>query len=245
MRALVLVRDDGRLFLAPPSTGLTRVDGLGLLDFGKLMESVGRVIPLGTREYLVRRATLDDIPHLIERKAQIVREKDAARIISLCNVGCDSTVLEAGAGSGAMSIAFLMHLTSGKLVTYEVREDFAAIARRNVERFGLADRWELRVEDVRNARGEYDAVFLDLPEPWEVMEAVQRVLRPGGALCVYLPTFNQLERAREAMEAHGFRDIKALEVIEREMVVRTGATRPTNEHMGHTAYIMRGFKALR
>ncbi len=245
MRALVLVRDDGRLFLAPPSAGLTRVDGLGVLDFGNLIECVGRTVRLGTREYLVRHATLDDIPHLIERKAQIVREKDAARIISLCNAGCDSTVLEAGAGSGAMSIAFLMHLRAGKLVTYEVREDFAAIARRNVERFGLADRWDLRVEDVRNAKGEYDAVFLDLPEPWEVMDAVQRVLQPGGVLCVYLPTFNQLERAKEAMEAHGFRDIKAIEVMEREIVVRTGATRPTNEYIGHTAYIMRGFKTIK
>ncbi len=244
MRPVVLVRDDGRLFLAPPSAGLTRVDGLGVLDFGKLRESIGEVVRLGTREYLVRYATVDDIPHLIERKAQIIREKDAARIISLCNVGCDSAVLEAGAGSGAMSIAFLMHLTSGKLVTYEVREDFASIARRNVERFGLAERWELCVEDVRNAQGEYDAVFLDLPEPWEVMDTVRKALRPGGVLCVYLPTFNQLERAKEAMEAHGFRDIKALEVIEREIVVRRGATRPTNEYIGHTAYIMRGFKAL-
>jgi tRNA (adenine57-N1/adenine58-N1)-methyltransferase catalytic subunit len=198
---------------------------------------------LGQR-YRVVRPSLADLFGSLRRGAQIVTPKDAVELLFLAGVAPGAHVAEAGAGSGALTIA-LAHAVGpqGHVTSFDRRRDFLDAARANVTRAGLVSRVTFRERDV--ARDGIDlsgvaSIVLDLPEPWAVLESARRALVSGGYVATYTPTYNQLERTVQALRSAGFDEVRALELWERALHVGDGGTRPSFEMLGHTGFLASG-----
>jgi tRNA (adenine57-N1/adenine58-N1)-methyltransferase len=193
--------------------------------------------------YLAMRPRLVDWLLAMPRGAQVVYPKDLAQIIAQADIFPGARVLEAGAGSGALSCALLRAVgAAGRLESWELREDFAGIARRNVEEFfgGPHPAWTLRVGDVAELAGNgFDRVVLDLLAPWAVLPVVAAALEPGGVFVGYVTTTTQLSELVEALRAHGgFTEPRAWESLVRDWHVEGLAVRPEHRMVAHTAFLV-------
>ncbi|MDP9240251.1 MAG: tRNA (adenine-N1)-methyltransferase [Actinomycetota bacterium] len=197
--------------------------------------------------YLALRPLLADYVLSMPRGAQVVYPKDAAQIVHMGDIFPGAHVLEAGAGSGALTCSLLRAVgADGRVVSYERRPEFADVARANVGRFfgGPHPAWELVVGDVSDAAataaaGDVDRVVLDLLAPWELLDPVAAVLKPGGVLIGYVATTTQLSRLVEALREHGsFTEPAAWESLVRQWHVVGLAVRPDHRMVGHTAFLV-------
>jgi tRNA (adenine57-N1/adenine58-N1)-methyltransferase len=182
---------------------------------------------------------------MIERRAQVIIPKDSFVIPLHLDLGCGSKVIEGGLGSGALTLVLLKAVApEGKVYSYETREDFALLAKRNISLSDDVPCWELRLADICTAKLEsgVDAVMLDIPNPWDAVDNAVSALRPGGHLGCYVPNANQLESAVKKMRAAGLSEVVAFETIQREMVVHEGGVRPSFDMLGHTGYLAFGRK---
>jgi tRNA (adenine57-N1/adenine58-N1)-methyltransferase len=202
----------------------------------------------GGQDFLALRPLLSDFVLSMPRGATVVYPKDAAQIIGLADIYPGARVLEAGAGSGALSCSLLRAVgEAGRVSSYERRPEFAAIARKNVERFfgGPHPAWELTVGDLVDSLvyapddAEVDRVVLDMLAPWECIEAVAERLIPGGVLCVYVATTTQLSRLVEDLRAaKAFTEPQAWETLVRTWHVEGLAVRPDHRMIGHTGFLV-------
>jgi tRNA (adenine57-N1/adenine58-N1)-methyltransferase catalytic subunit len=194
--------------------------------------------------YLAMRPLLADFVLSMPRGAAVVYPKDSAQIVGLGDIYPGATVLEAGAGSGALTCSLLRAVgPSGRVLSYENRADHAEIAVRNVETFysGGPDNWILRVGDVADHRPDEvaDRVVLDMLSPWAVLPHVSDALRPGGVLVGYVATTTQLSRFVEALREHGgYTEPTAWESLIRDWHVVGLAVRPEHRMIGHTAFLV-------
>jgi tRNA (adenine57-N1/adenine58-N1)-methyltransferase len=197
----------------------------------------------GGTVYLALRPLLADYVLSMPRGAQVIYPKDAAQIVALGDVFPGARVLEAGAGSGALTCSLLRAVgAGGELFSYELRPDFAAIARRNVESFfgSPPSNWSLRVGDVGDCpeRG-LDRVILDMLTPWDALDLVERALVPGGVFIGYVATTPQLSELVEALRARGcFTEPRAWESLVRDWHVDGLAVRPDHRMIAHTAFLV-------
>ena len=243
---VLLIDDRGRKHLLEAVQGMIEVRSLGVVDGTCICHSsYGDTITVGARRLLLVRPSLKDILSTIERRAQVIMPKDGFTIPHHLDIACGSKVIEGGVGSGALTIVLLRSVApEGKVYSYELREDHASVARRNVRKAGLERCWELRIADVCTAHidEEVDAVVLDMPNPWNAVENMHRALRHGGHLCCYVPNANQLESTVSSMRCCGFREVASIENLQREMLVHEGGVRPSSEMVGHTGYLAFGRK---
>lgn len=193
--------------------------------------------------YLAVRPLLADYVLSMPRGAAVVYPKDAAQIVMMGDVFPGAQVIEAGAGSGALTCSLLRAIgETGRLISYERREDFAANARSNVESFGGGPdpRWELRVgEFADNDVTDIDRVILDMLDPWSVLDAVAAALRPGGVVIGYIATVTQLSRLVEGLREQGrFTEPAAFETLVRPWHVVGLAVRPEHRMVAHTAFLV-------
>jgi len=193
--------------------------------------------------FLVLRPTYADlIPHL-PRAAQVIYPKDTGSLLIWGDVYPGATVIEGGVGAGAFTIALLRAVgPEGRVISYELREDFAIRARRNVaDFFGEAPQWELKVRDLYQGFDETDVdrLFIDLPEPGRALEVVERALRPGGVFVAYVPTTVQLKETIEALQERAdFAEIQSFEVLLRNWQVKGMSVRPVHQMVAHSAFII-------
>jgi tRNA (adenine57-N1/adenine58-N1)-methyltransferase catalytic subunit len=193
--------------------------------------------------FIVLRPTYADlIPHL-PRAAQVIYPKDTGPLLIWGDVYPGATVIEGGVGAGAFTIALLRAVgPEGRVISYEVREDFAMRARRNVaDFFGAAPQWELKVRDLYQGFDETDVdrVFIDLPEPGRTLQVAERALRPGGVFVAYVPTTVQLKETIEALQDHvDFAEIQSFEVLLRNWQVKGMSVRPVHQMVAHSAFII-------
>lgn len=198
----------------------------------------------GGAAYLAFRQLLEEFTVTMPRGAAVVYPKDAAHILVQTDIFPGARVLEAGAGSGALSMFLLRAVGStGKVFSYERREDFAKIAQRNVETFfgGPHPAWTLRVGDLvaDNAGDEVDRVILDMLAPWDCIDLVADVLVPGGMLCCYVATTTQLGRTMDTLRVHGgFTEPAAREYSARDWHAEGLAIRPGHGTSGHTGFLI-------
>jgi len=243
---VILISSDGRKHIVKASKGMIEVHGLGVVDGDALCRSdYGAKIKIGAQDFLILRPSIKDLLEVIERKAQVMIPKDSFVVPLHLDISCGSKVIEGGVGSGAMTIVLLKSVApEGRVYSYEIREDHAIIARRNVGMSGLEKCWELRVADICTAEleGSADAAVLDIPNPWDALVNVSRALRIGGHVCCYVPNANQLESAVRKMREIGLEDTVSFETIQREMVVHEGGVRPSFDTLGHTGYVSFGRK---
>jgi tRNA (adenine57-N1/adenine58-N1)-methyltransferase len=197
----------------------------------------------GGTPYLALRPLLTDYVLSMPRGAQVIYPKDSAQIVAQGDIFPGAHVLEAGAGSGALTCSLLRAVgPTGRVHSYEQRPDFAEVARRNVERFfgGAHPAWELTVGDVAEATDTgLDRIVLDMLTPWEMVPMVKRALVPGGVLVGYVATTPQLSELVEALrEDGGFTEPHAWESMVRDWHAEGLAVRPEHRMIAHTAFLV-------
>jgi tRNA (adenine57-N1/adenine58-N1)-methyltransferase catalytic subunit len=208
------------------------------------------IVSSGGTAYVALRPLLADYTLSMARGAAVVYPKDAGQILAMADIFAGARVLEAGAGSGALSCWLLRAVGErGLLVSYERRPDFAAIAQANVERYfgGPHPSWQLVTGEFPTAGaagmlgpGEaFDRVVLDMLAPWEYAHAAAVSLREGGLVCCYVATTTQLSRTVEALRGHGsFDEPAAWESLLRGWHVDGLAVRPEHRMVGHTGFLV-------
>jgi tRNA (adenine57-N1/adenine58-N1)-methyltransferase len=194
--------------------------------------------------YLALRPLLSDYVLSMPRGAQVIYPKDAAQIVGFGDIGPGMRVLEAGAGSGALTCSLLRAVgCEGTVTSYERREDFADVARGNVATFfgEVPANWSLRLGDLADHPAEQvvDRVVLDMLEPWAVLPTVAAALRPGGVLIGYVATTTQLSTYVEAVRAQGvWTEPYAWETLLRPWHAEGLAVRPEHRMVAHTAFLV-------
>jgi len=212
------------------------------LDEGSVVKSSNGAL------FLVLRPLLVDYVMSMPRGPQVIYPKDAAQIVHEGDIFPVARVLEAGAGSGALTCSLLRAVgREGRVVSYEQRADHAEHARRNVANFygvdgQLPDNWELIVSDLADSDlpdGSFDRAVLDMLAPWDVLDAASRLLIAGGVLMIYVATVTQLSRAVEALRAQEcWTEPRAWETLQRGWNVVGLAVRPQHSMRGHTAFLI-------
>jgi len=211
------------------------------MDEGSVIQS-----SLGA-DYLLFRHLMVDHVLSMPRGAAVIYPKDSAQILIEGDIFPGARVLEAGAGSGALSMALLRAIgPEGELISYEIREDHLEFAESNVDEFfgGRPATWSPRLGDLKDVTvedlgGPVDRVILDMLEPWECLDVVKNVLIPGGVFMTYVATVPQLMKVMEGIrEQQCFTEPKAWESLVREWKVEGLATRPEHRMNAHTAFLV-------
>lgn len=190
--------------------------------------------------YTAMRPTLADFVLRMPRGAQVIYPKDLGAILILADIYPGVRVLEAGVGSGALSMALVR--AGAEVVGYEVRADFAARAADNVAALLGADaagRYRIEERDVYEGidESDLDRIVLDLPEPWQVVKHAEAALRPGGIVVAYTPSILQAAQFREALDPSGFELAQTVEHLERTWHVEGSAVRPDHRMVAHTGFL--------
>ena len=187
---------------------------------------------------------LGDFVLSMPRGATIVYPKDSAMIIGVADIFPGAKVIEAGVGSGALAISLLRAIgPQGQLDSFERREDFAEIAKENVQTYfgSLPSNWKLTVGSVQdsNSDNKYDRVVLDMLAPWECVDYAAKILRPGGVFLAYVATTTQLSATAEALKEDGhFTEPLSSETIVRDWHHEGLAVRPMQRMIGHTGFLI-------
>lgn len=190
-------------------------------------------------KFTVIDANLNDYIDLMERRCSIILPKDVGVITAYTGLGSGQKVVEAGTGSGATAMFFANAVgVEGEVFTYEVREDFAEIAEKNIVGFGQTN-VTVKNRDIKEGIDEdgVDVVFLDLPQPGDVVEHAAKSLKVGGYLSAYNPYIEQVITLKKVLKKYGFSEIKTVECILREMEIKVKGTRPKTRMVGHTGYL--------
>lgn len=237
------------VLLRPGARFHTSKGGIDHDDLIGRSEGVVVVSSKGT-PYLAQRPLLSDFVLSMPRGATVVYPKDAALIVGFADVYPGARVVEAGAGSGALTCSLLRAVGEGGSVrSFERRADFAEIAAANVEAFfgRRPEQWRIEVGDLsaigangsESDRASADRVVLDMVAPWECVPSVAWLLRPGGVLCVYVATTTQLSRVVETLRADGrWTEPEASETLVRGWHVEGLAVRPSHRMVGHTGFLV-------
>jgi tRNA (adenine57-N1/adenine58-N1)-methyltransferase len=218
----------------------------GSLDHDELIGAPeGTVVTsTGGTAYLALRPLLADFVLSMPRGATVIYPKDAAQIVAMADVFPGARVVEAGVGSGALTMSLLRAVGEDGLVSsYEIRDDFAAIAQKNVRKFFGYDHpaWTLTVGDLADELDErdIDRIILDMLAPWDCVSAVAEALIAGGVLCCYVATTTQLAKTVEAIREHGgFTEPVSWESMVRTWHVEGLAVRPDHRMIGHTGFLI-------
>jgi tRNA (adenine57-N1/adenine58-N1)-methyltransferase len=239
---VLLVDPKERRYLITLVAGATFHTHAGILAHDDIIGvAEGRTINGSTgRSFLALRPTLSDVVLKMPRGAQVIYPKDLGAILIAADIGPGQRVLEAGVGSGALSMTVLR--AGASVVGYEVRDDFADRARANVAAAVGADApYRVEIRDVTAGIDEpdLDRILLDMPEPHKVVAAAAAALRPGGILLSYLPTINQTALLRQALdETEGrFGLAETQEIMRRTWHVEARSVRPDHRMVGHTGFL--------
>jgi len=190
--------------------------------------------------YTVIRPTLSDFILKMPRGAQVIYPKDIGPILLRADIHPGVRVLESGVGSGALSMGMLR--AGADIVGYELREDFASRAVKNVTGFlgpEVTDRYRVEIRDAYEGIDEtdLDRIVLDLPEPWQVVKHAERALHPGGILVAYTPQITQAAQLRESLATSAFGMAETIEVLHRGWHIEGAAVRPDHRMVAHTGFL--------
>ncbi|UCD14627.1 MAG: tRNA (adenine-N1)-methyltransferase [Thermoplasmatales archaeon] len=245
---VVLIDLNFRKYIVYTNGKTDKIKGVGVLNPSTLIgNEYGKKLEIGNKQFWILSPSLQDKLQSLHRRAQIILPRDAAHILMYCSVEPGQHVLEAGIGSGSLTIALASAVApNGKIISYDIREDFIEHALKNIRKAGLDRYVSIKTKDVTESIGEkeLDAVILDIPNPWEAIENVWDALKVGGYFCAYSPLTSQVEKTVKELWKHRFIEIKTFENIQREMIVSTHGTRPSFDMLGHTGYLTFARKIL-
>jgi tRNA (adenine57-N1/adenine58-N1)-methyltransferase len=193
------------------------------------------------KSYFLLQPSLADLLQETKRNTQIMYPKDIGYILITLGIGPGMQVLEAGTGSGAFTTALAWAVgPQGKVFSYEVRSEMQNLARKNLERLGLLERVELKLGDIADGFAEtnVDALFLDVPNPYDYLTQVRAALKPGGHFGSILPTTNQVSKLLNSLYQNNFAFSDVCEVILRYYKPVPDRLRPTDRMIAHTGYLI-------
>jgi tRNA (adenine57-N1/adenine58-N1)-methyltransferase len=238
---VVLVDESLRKIIVDTSGKTDKIRGIGVIDPKTLVgKEYGNKLEIGSKQFWLLVPSLQDKLQGLRRQAQIILPRDAAHILMNCSIEPGQRVLEAGIGSGSLTIALASAVApNGSVVSYDIREEFIDHAMKNLKQANLASYVTTKIKDVTKGIDEkdLDAVILDIPNPWAVVEHAWKALKMGGYLCTYSPLISQVEQTVRTTEQYSFIECKTFENIQREMIVSKHGTRPSFEMLGHTGYL--------
>lgn len=236
-----LVDGAGRRYLVTVRKGTEYVEGVGTFDRGELVDRPwGSTWDHGNKSFRLVRPTPGDLQAASDRRAQVILPKDAARILWELGLQPGHRVLEAGLGSGYLTVALARAVApDGEVVGYETRPDHADVSEANLEQAGLRDVVTVHRRDVTEGVEARDlqAAVLDLPDPQDAVPHLAEALDGSGVLAAYCVQVSQVERTHQALEDHGFFDVRTLETLERTWTVADYGSRPDHDTLGHTGFL--------
>jgi tRNA (adenine57-N1/adenine58-N1)-methyltransferase len=204
----------------------------------------GRIVYNSAAEpFLMLRPSFAQLIPNLPRRAQVIYPKDIGPILLWGDIYPGATVIEVGAGPGALSMALLRAVgPRGQVISYEARADFVEMAQGNVQRFyGDAPNWTIKLADARAGFEERDVdrIIIDIAEPWQLLSTAAAALRPGGVLIGYVPTVLQVKQLVDSLRAHGgFAAVQSFETLLRFWHVKNLSVRPEHRMIGHTGFIV-------
>jgi tRNA (adenine57-N1/adenine58-N1)-methyltransferase len=233
---LRVLRSGGRVHIRG---GTMQADQLIGLEDGQMVYNTAK------EGFLMLRPSFAQLIPNLPRRAQVIYPKDIGPILLWGDIYPGATVVEVGAGPGALSMALLRAVGSeGRVISYEKRTDFAEMAQSNVQQFyGSAPNWTMKVADALCAIEERDVdrMTVDIAEPWHVLPVAAEALRSGGLITGYVPTVMQVKQFVDALRAHGgFAAIRSFETFVRFWYVKGLSIRPEHRMIGHTGFIVVG-----
>jgi tRNA (adenine57-N1/adenine58-N1)-methyltransferase catalytic subunit len=238
------------LFHTPRKKWLTKVaqdkkfhTHLGIIDVSSIIgKEYGSAIRTTEGKFIfLMEPTIHDFIMKSERKTQIVYPKDLGYIVARTGLKNGSKVLEVGTGSGALA-TFMASIVKpeGHIYSFDVNSDFMEIAKRNLEKAGMAKYVTMHQHDPHQGVDIHnvDVATVDLGDPWTVVDQVHDALKGGGAFVAICPTMNQIERTAAQLKKSGYADIDCVELMIRNIEAREGMTRPSMRMIGHTTYLV-------
>lgn len=238
---VILIDEKGRKYMVKAERRGLHTD-LGVVDLGAVIgaEPGAELTSHTGKKFVVLSPRITDYLQKLRRVPQIMLPKDVAQIVAYTGVGPGDLVVDAGVGSGALAI-FLGNLVrpTGRVVSYEVREDFARVAEENIRLAGLEDVVAVKLKSIYEGIDEsnVDLVTLDLPQPELVLPHAEGALKPGGYLAVFSPCMEHIQRLHAELPRHRFARVRTIECLVREFEVKPGATRPKSRMIAHTGYL--------
>ena len=191
--------------------------------------------------FFLLQPSLADILNDLPRTTQILYPKDIGYILITMGVAPGQRVMEAGTGSGSMTIALATAVgAQGRVISYEQKPDTQNLARKNLERVGLASRVDFKLRDILEGfdETEADAFFLDVQNPFDYISQVRNALKPGGYFCTLIPTFNQVEKILHALKKNNFAFVEVCELLLRFYKADPMRLRPTDRMVAHTGFLV-------
>lgn len=241
---VLLVDQKGREFLVRLACGKRFHSHHGFVEHDQIigLEEGSRVRSSRGSLLLVLRPTLAQIIMNMPRKAQVIYPKDIGLILMWADVFPGAKVVEVGTGYGALTMALLRAVgPTGKLVSYEIRQDFHLAAQKTVESYlGETPQWTIRLADAMEGilEREVDRVTMDVPEPWLFLSSVKPALRPGGILLCFTANALQVKTLHESLlEVGGFAHLETMESLLRPWHVKGLSVRPVHRMTAHTGFI--------
>lgn len=190
--------------------------------------------------FKIMKPNINDFIDIMDRRCSILIKKDIGQVLAHTGLGAGCRVVDAGTGAGAIALNFGNVVgPEGQVFTYEIREDFAEVAKKNIDNFGITN-IEVKNQSIKDGIDEdnIDLIFLDLPKPFEIFEDVLESLNVGGWLVIYAPYIDQAETSYRVAKKLGFYNIDIIETLERGLEVRTQGVRPKTRMVGHSGYLM-------
>ncbi len=191
--------------------------------------------------FFLLQPSMADILNELPRTTQILYPKDIGYILIQMGISEGQTVMEAGTGSGSMTIAIASAIgPEGKVISYEQKSDTQNLARKNLERIGLASRVDFKLRDIQEGFDETDAdaFFLDVQNPYDYIQQVRNAIKPGGFFGTLVPTYNQVEKILYALKKYDFAFVEVCELMLRYYKTNPARLRPTDRMIAHTGYLV-------
>ena len=240
---VLLISEDGKHFYTQMRPGHRQHTHQGIIEHNDIIGDVlGRKIVSTTgHTYIVVEPSLAELMKEVKRKTQIIYPKEVGRIILKMNIYPGRRVIEAGSGSGALTLALARFVSpSGRVYSYETRPEILENARANVAKAGLAGFVEFTLGNIGDGfeQEHVDALFLDVKEPWRYLPQVKAALKPSGFLGAIVPTTNQVSDLLLALKQQEFGGIEVEENFLRGYKPVPGRLRPQDMMVGHTGYLV-------
>lgn len=214
--------------------GIVKADVLDNAEVGDEVKSHN------DHSFKIVKPNINDFIDVMDRRCSILLKKDIGYVLAHTGLGAGSRVVDAGTGAGAIALNFGNVVGGeGHVYTYEIREDFAEVAKKNIDNFGI-ENITVKNQNIKEGIEEdnLDLIFLDLPKPFEIFEDVWDSLNVGGWLAVYAPYIDQAKLSYRVANKLGFYDIEIIELLERGLEIRQQGVRPKTRMVGHSGYLL-------